>query len=348
MNLNLFETLREKALRSKIPLVAHFDLTYRCNLDCVHCYITAQARPELATTQAKRTLEQLAAVGTLYLTLSGGEIMARKDLFEIAEYARELNFALRLLTNGTLLTEGSADRIAALYPELVAISIYSLDPKLHDAITRGLGSLQKSIRAAKMLRERKARVKISSVIMEQNKEDWREIHAFAKEIGARFQTDYRLAPKSDGSDRPLQFCVDDEYLPHLLSDPLFNFNKEETGTEMEREEAYTGSFNTIPCGAGHMSCYISPYGDVYPCVQMPLRCGNVTERPFADIWENSPQLLDMRSVTLQGLKCGSCELLKYCRPCLGLNHIEAGDMRTPATRTCREARIMRQLSIRRR
>jgi MoaA/NifB/PqqE/SkfB family radical SAM enzyme len=111
--------MQERAARKKIPFSCHFDLTYRCNLNCVHCYLVKEDRPEL---------------GTLYLSFSGGEIFTREDFFEIAEYARKLHFALRLLTNGTLIDEESADRVAALNPDLVAISIYSATPEIHDEI----------------------------------------------------------------------------------------------------------------------------------------------------------------------------------------------------------------------
>ena len=127
-----FELLTKKAAREKIPLVCHFDLTYQCNLNCIHCYVVREDRPELSTSEIKDILGQLAQVGTLYLTFSGGEIFTREDFFQIAEYARKLHFALRLMTNGTLIDEQVADRVAALYPDQVSVSIYSTTPEIHN------------------------------------------------------------------------------------------------------------------------------------------------------------------------------------------------------------------------
>ena len=145
MNKIAFDDLREKAIEQKIPIAVHLDLTYRCNLDCIHCYIVKQDRPELSTKEVKNILKQLAEAKTLYLTLSGGEILIREDFFEIISYARKLGFSLRLLTNGVLIDEKTADGIASLYPELVAISLYSANPETHDKITNRYGSFDKTI-----------------------------------------------------------------------------------------------------------------------------------------------------------------------------------------------------------
>ena len=141
-------------------------------LRCIHCYVVKDDRPELETSKIKDILKQLAASGTLYLTLSGGEILTRRDFFEIAENARKLHFALRLLTNGTLIDVEVADRIAALNPESVQVSIYGVQPEVHDGITTVSGSLARAIKAAKMLRERKVKLRIGNVLMKQNIDDY--------------------------------------------------------------------------------------------------------------------------------------------------------------------------------
>jgi MoaA/NifB/PqqE/SkfB family radical SAM enzyme len=181
----------EKAAREKIPLVCHFDLTYRCNLSCVHCYVVREDQPELSTSEIKDIMDQLAEAGTLYLTFSGGEIFTREDFFQIAEYARGLHFALRLMTNATLIDEQVADRVAALFPDLVSISIYSTTPEIHDGITLVPGSLARTVRAAKTLRDRKVKLEIGSVFMSQNINDYSKVYEFALSVGATFRGDQR-------------------------------------------------------------------------------------------------------------------------------------------------------------
>jgi sulfatase maturation enzyme AslB (radical SAM superfamily) len=165
----IFEALREKAVQKQIPLVAHVDLTYRCNLQCVHCYLTnGKKELECSTEEIKDILEQLANAGTLYLTLSGGEIFLRRDLPEIVRHARKLHFAVRLLTSGTLIRDEMVDEIAEWHPELIAFSVYDLNPLVHDAITKRKGSLEKTLKIIDALKEKGVPIKISSVLMQSN------------------------------------------------------------------------------------------------------------------------------------------------------------------------------------
>lgn len=338
---SLSGSLLEKAVRKKIPIAAHLDLTYRCNLRCIHCYVFGpdKNRAELDTSEMKSILDQLANAGTLYLTLSGGEILVRKDFLEIASYARKLNFALRLLTNGTLINGETAGRIASLNPQLVGMSIYSANPIIHDRVTGQVGSLQKSLSAAAMLRERNVKVRFTTMIMKQNVNDYHSVYELAQRLGAEFRADHRIAPKpnKDTYIYPSGLCVDESDLYQVLSDPIFLGENEE-----EVEEPYPGVFNIIPCGAGYITCCISPYGDVYPCVLLPINCGNIKEKPFIDIWKKSYWMRYIRSIIIPKLPCSKCNLLKYCRPCIAFSYFD-GDILKPSERVCLEAKILKKL-----
>src|SRR5271154_5301267 len=108
---SLMDDLTAKALKLGIPLSVQVDLTYRCNERCVHCYLDHEDHGEMTTGEIKNLLDQLAAAGVFFLTLSGGEILLRKDFFEILEYARGLLFCVKLKTNAVLIRERQADRI---------------------------------------------------------------------------------------------------------------------------------------------------------------------------------------------------------------------------------------------
>jgi len=344
----IFEQLREQVVHKQIPLVVHFDLTYRCNLRCIHCYLTGgEKQSECTLEEIKDILEQLAEAGALYLTLSGGEIFLRKDLPKIVQEARRLHFAVRLLTNGTLINDKMVNEIAKWHPELIAFSVYDLDPSIHDGITKKQGSLAKTLNVIYALRERNVPIKISSVLMQSNIGGYRRLYSFAKEIGAQFQVDYRITPKIDGSRIPLQYHITEQQVKQVLSDPIFSREYETTDSDLV--QGYSGVFNEIPCGAGHMSCYISPYGTITPCVQVPIECGSLRERRFSDIWSNSPELRAFRAIRLSDMsKCTNCELFAYCRLCPGLNLAETGSLFTPPSRVCKEAEYMKTLNKKRR
>src|SRR5207249_7513716 len=109
--------LFEKGARQRVPVQAMIELTYGCNLRCVHCYNpTHQAKDELATAQITALIDQLAEAGCLHLAFTGGEIFTRKDAFEIFAYAKAKGFSITLLTNATLITPERADGIQALRP----------------------------------------------------------------------------------------------------------------------------------------------------------------------------------------------------------------------------------------
>ena len=289
----IFEQLREQAVQKQIPLVVHFDLTYRCPLRCIHCYLTGgKKEAEYTFEEIANILEQLSEAGTLYLTLSGGEIFLRKDLPKIMQEARRLHFAVRLLTSGTLIDDKMVDEIAKWHPELIAFSIYDLDPSIHDGITRKQGSLAKTLNVIYALRERNVPIKISSVLMQSNIGGYRRLYSFAKEIGAQFQVDYRITPKITGSQIPLQYHITEQQVKQVLNDPIFS--REYETTDSDPVQGYSGVFNEIPCGAGHMSCYISPYGMITPCVQVPIECGSLREKK---ILRNMEQLSRTQGVS---------------------------------------------------
>ncbi len=339
-----FRLLIEKAAQSKIPLVCHFDLTYQCNLNCVHCYVIREDHPELSASEIRDILDQLVKAGTLYITFSGGEIFAREDFFQIAEYARRLHFALRLMTNGTLIDEHVADRVAALCPDLVSISIYSTTPEIHDGITLVPGSLDRTIGAVKMLRERKVKVRIGDVLMSQNIKDYSKVYELAQSIGASFQGDPRVTPRNNGDLFPLRFQIDEDDLFRVWTDPIFNVQPRNEAKEFYSPHSHDDK-EDILCGAAHMSYYVSPYGDIYPCVQFPTFCGNLRSEFFEKIWYHSPQMIEVRSTLPSQLPiCSKCNLVQYCRTCPGLSHIEEGDFRASSKMACQEAKIISQVN----
>jgi hypothetical protein len=131
----LGERLLERTMAGAVPLSVHVDLTMRCNEQCVHCYRVIEARRELTTVEVKALLADLARAGTLYLTFSGGEVFLRTDLFELIAEAKRLRFDLRLKSNALLVTDERARRLRELGVRQVDVSIYSVDPAVHDAVT---------------------------------------------------------------------------------------------------------------------------------------------------------------------------------------------------------------------
>jgi radical SAM protein with 4Fe4S-binding SPASM domain len=332
----LVEEMAAKALKLGIPLSVQLDLTYRCNERCVHCYLDHHNHGEMTTAEITDLLDQMADAGVFYLTISGGEILMRRDFFEILEYARMRAFCIKLKTNGILIREKEADRIKAVGVESVQISIYSHVPEVHDAITKVPGSLAQSIEAIRRLRAHGIRVIMANVLMVQNAHDYVGVRALAAELGAQFILDPTITPMMDGDRSILSLNVDEDALREVFrNETLVGGNIEEFCAPPQGPDENT--LDMLPCSAGHTACYVSPYGDVYPCVQFPLASGNVRSMRFVDIWRDSTQLNEVRSITLRDMpSCSKCTHGGTCTRCPGLAYLE-GNMRGPSTQDCEKS-----------
>ena len=276
-------------------------------------------------------------MGTLYLGLSGGEIFLREDFFEIAEYARNQHFALNISTNGTMIDDKIADKLSNLSPNRVSLSVYSTNPKIHDKITGVPGSLEKTIKAAKTLKNRNLHIRIAHVIMKQNINEYLNVYQIAKKLDAEFQADPQITPKTDGNMLPLNNQINEDELYKILADPILNKHLRD-----EASEALSDNFfSDLPCSAAQNFCYISPYADVFPCVQFPLLCGNLKKESLKEIWYNSQQMLKAGSLRMSNLPvCSRCEIIDYCRYCPGLSILEENDIMTPPSKCCKEAELL--------
>jgi AdoMet-dependent heme synthase len=332
---SLMQEMGDRARRLGIPFSVQLDLTYRCNEQCVHCYLDHDDHGEMTTAEIKHLLAEMADAGVFILTLSGGEIFLRRDFFEILEYARLLTFCIKLKTNAVLIGEAQAARLRDLGVESIQISIYSHRPEVHDAITKVPGSLRRSIRAIRFLKSQGLKVIIANVLMTENMQDYRGVQELASELGTESTLDPTITPKMDGDRSILELGAGESALRNLFRDKGLVGNPDEfcaPPAALDEE-----SLESLPCSAGHTACYVSPYGEFYPCVQFPLSCGNVRQQRFIDIWRDSEQLKEVRSIRLRDLSsCSQCAHGSSCSRCPGLAFME-GNMRGPSTADCEKS-----------
>lgn len=335
MMATLMQEMNERALRAGVPLSVQLDLTYRCNERCVHCYLDHDDHGEMTTAEIMGALDQLAEAGTFFLCFSGGEVLMRRDFFPILEHARSLQFCVKVKTNAFLIRPKEADRLVDLGVQSVQVSIYSHRAAIHDAITELPGSLNRSLAGIRLLRQRGMKVVIANVLMRQNVQDYLGVQALAKELGAEYTVDPTITPMMDGNRSILSLGIGQEDLQQVFRTPELVGDVEEFCAPPPAfgDEVLEG----LPCSASHTFCYISPYGEVYPCVQFPLPTGNVRRQKFQDIWKFSPQMNEVRSIRAHDLTaCSSCTHLGACTRCPGLAYME-GNMRGPSTQDCEKS-----------
>jgi radical SAM protein with 4Fe4S-binding SPASM domain len=323
-----YEALLSRLKREHVPFTVLWELTHVCNLDCIMCYNVSLAQPELDTQECLDVLDQLVEAGTLRLTLTGGEILARRDFFTIAERARALGFDVNLKTNGTLITPERADRIAALAPSRVDISLLGATAATFDAIARGQDTLRRVLRGVQLLQERRVPVKLNTLLMDLNISERQQMVELAQELGVRYEQVFKISTTDDGTDKAGQHQLDRQQITAAMLADGGQFRP-----RVRQPESRT-------CSVGLSSCLISPYGDVYPCLELRILAGNLRQQRFSDIWANAPILQELRSRhTFKSLsECQVCPINAYCEGrCSGLAWKEHGDLYGGHSLACQQA-----------
>ena len=329
------------AERDSVPLDVILELTHRCNLRCRHCYIPDFQAPDLLDTErVLRLLDELAELGTLRLTLSGGEVLLRRDWAEVARRARRLGFEVRVFTNGSLITGRVADELAALCAS-AEISLHAAAAEPFDAFTQVQGSFRRMERGVALLRERGVEVLLKVPLTVHNYREVDAVHAFAESLGVRCTSYPAIMPAKDGSRTPLAHRAPEKLLLPYYAGPHSECALPEPGSGHEGAEA------PLCAAAARLACVTSA-GDVLPCVVLPLVAGNLLTQSFREIWESSAVMRRVRSLRPADLmRCGSCEKLAYCGRCPAQALAEDGDLAGPSRWACEHAAALEEAARRR-
>jgi radical SAM protein with 4Fe4S-binding SPASM domain len=332
---SLIQELDSRALALGIPLSTHLDITYRCNERCEHCYLDHDDKGEMTTAEIRGVLQQLAQAGVFFLTLSGGEPFLRRDCFEIIEFARSLLFCVKVKTNALLIRQKEAQRLRDLNVDQIQISVYSHRPEVHDAVTKVRGSLKRTLEGIHLLKSVGLKVTIANVLMRGNLFDGAGVQKLAADLGVSYTYDPTITPMMNGDTSVLRLRIESDDLRQVFRNSGLVGNTQEFCAPPP--PVSETDLNSAPCSAGHTFCYISPYGDVFPCVQFPLPTGNVRRQKFLDIWQHSPALREVRSIRASDLPvCSTCAHVGTCTRCPGLAYME-GNMRGPSTADCEKS-----------
>ncbi len=300
------------------PICLTWELTYACNLACVHCLSSSGRRDprELTTEQAKAVIDELQRMQVFYVNIGGGEPTVRSDFWELVDYATAHQVGVKFSTNGVRITRAVADRLAASDYVDVQISLDGATAAVNDAV-RGAGSYDTALAAMGHLFAAGFRgFKISVVVTRQNIDQLDDFKALADQFGAQLRLT-RLRPSGRGAD------VWDEL--HLLAGQqrqLYDWLVAHgegvlTGDSFFHLAAYGDALPGLNlCGAGRVVCLIDPVGDVYACpfaIHDEFLAGNVTSTGgFTQVWRTSELFTSLREPQTGG-SCRSCGAYDGCR-----------------------------------
>jgi len=333
-----FGALLARAEERLIPVAVTLELTGRCNFACRHCAVPDHRVPDgLTTDRLLLVLEELATMGALFLTFTGGEPLMRRDWAQVATRARRLGFSLRLFTNASRVDEEAAELLAGL-PAAVEVSLYSLNPAVFEGITGVPGSLERTLAGVGRLLARGVQLTLKAPAMTVNRGDVAEVEAYARSVGAAFQTDALIVCRDDSDPAPLSLRV-----PPLELGEYLRRQVPDTAASLAARAPI--SDDEPPCAAGTRMAAVTAAGDVLACLQLRTPAGNLNRSPFRDIWERSPWLQRLRSVTVGDLPvCRECSRLAYCQRCPAVALAEDGDMLGPSHWSCEVAAELERAS----
>lgn len=312
---------------------AMLEIADRCNEACIHCYQVQGQKGELETAEWERVLDELAQLGVLFLTISGGEPTLRKDFLQLVTYARRLRFAVKIYSNALNIDEALAKELGRLAVQEVQISLYSHRAAQHDAVTRVPGSFERVVRATRWLRESGVRVLLKTPLMGSNAAELSDYIALATQLDAEYAFDPHLNPREDGDFAPRDLAIDRD-----------TFLKVRRDARLRGPGAPPRALTDRPCGACSSNVHVEANGELRPCTQWAVPTGNVRSEAVSKAWHHNDAALQIRSLTWQSLPgCRVCDLRSHCQRCFADAKHEVGNALLPYPMACRTARWQYEL-----
>jgi len=330
-----------------------WEVTRSCNLACGHCRASALRGPypgELDTEKCLQLLDEIAAFAKPVIILTGGEPLLRKDIYDIAAYGDAKGLRMVLATNGTFVTEAVAERLLKAGIQRVSISLDGPDAASHDLFRRVPGAFDSSLAGIAAMKKAGLEFQINTTITQANLAQIREIHDLVHRLGAAAHHIFLLVPTGRGKEmadqaitavayeKTLNWFYDEGLgcaiqlkatcAPHYYR--IFHQRRKEGRGEAAGRPASAGAAAGNPatgegghplhsmtrgCLGGSAFCFISHTGQVQPCGYLELDCGQVAEKGFEEIWNESQIFNDIRDLNRYEGKCGRCEFIGVCGGC---------------------------------
>jgi heme b synthase len=323
-------------LKTNLRLVA-WEVTRTCNLACIHCRAAALDRPyenELNTEECFRLMDDIAAVASPIIILTGGEPLLRPDIFEIASYGTKKGFHMTMAVNGTLLTSKMAHRMIKAGIQRISISLDGATADSHDAFRQVQGAFEGALEGVSKAREAGLDFQINTTITRQNLHELPAIQELVVSLGAVAHHIFLLVPMGRGKDLTEQSIDAKQYektlhwfyeqkgkvplqLKATCAPHYYRILRQRAKAEGREVNFHTFGLDAVSrgCLGGVGFSFISHLGQVQPCGYLEIDCGNIREKPFGEIWRNSPIFNNLRDFKKYEGKCGRCKYVHVCGGC---------------------------------
>jgi len=335
--------LYEATEHRRIPWSGSIEVTERCNLRCIHCYIARDLNDptvkekELTTAELSRIMDEAADEGCLTLLLTGGEPLIRPDFSDIYLYSKRRGFLVTLFTNGTMITREIADFLAEYPPRSMEITLYGASEKTYEAVTRVPGSYKRCIRGIELLVDRGVPLSLKTMLMTVNKHELGLMKDFAAGLGMDFRYDASLNFRLEGDSAPARFRLSPEEIVE------FDMMDDRRMAEMRKFLEHFGGPPRIPenlyrCGAGIGRFHIDAYGRLSVCIMSREPEYELRKGTFEEGWSRAIPMVMTRK-RQRTTPCQSCDVSSLCDQCPGWGLLEWRDPERPVDFLCRTARL---------
>ncbi|MEW6622178.1 MAG: putative heme d1 biosynthesis radical SAM protein NirJ2 [Bacillota bacterium] len=314
-------------------MIVSWNSTNQCNMFCDHCYREAgvKAQMELSTSEAKKMLTEIAKAGFKIMIFSGGEPLLRTDIVELVAYAASLGLRPVFGTNGTLITKELAKDLKKAGAMGMGISIDSMDETKHDHFRKYPGAWKEAVQGMENCLKAKLPFQIHTTVMDWNQQEIEALTDFAVEKGAVAHHIFFLVPTGRAVSIEKESLRAKEYESLLTriqdkADQVSIEIKPTCAPQFMRIAAQRGQKVRFGrgCLAGTSYCIISPTGNIQPCAYLNISAGNIRQKPFNEIWEESPIFHKLRTLDYKG-GCGRCNYKKICGGCRARAYYYTGD-----------------------
>ncbi len=317
--MGVFSRLNYISLTRNIPVSVTFELTRRCILRCRHCYLAethnikkVKLEDELKTEEIVRILKEFKKAGTIFVNFTGGEPVLREDIVEIILKALKLNFYVKLFSSLYPVTKNLLEKLYKAGLNEIDVSLYG-NKKTHNFITQ-TDSFEKTVANILEAKRLGFKINIKTPLMDLNYKDVNWLWEFCVKNRFNFKVDPFISPLNNGSKITEKYQLNFKRF-NIKWEFLKNFSN--SGDEIS-------SFNYFACGAGRNVAGVDCYGNLYPCIVLNIKGGNLKKRSLDEIWKSEKMEKIRKMLMKEPLKCIKCVKKDWCSRCPGIAYLYGG------------------------
>lgn len=343
-----------RVVLDRVPSAGLLELTSRCNLRCVHCYLGAQEQHwdprrrarELSLEKLLSIIDEIADAGCMFLGITGGDPMVHEHFAEVYRHACERGIKVSVLCNGVLVRDEVVELFREYPPTQVEVSLYGATRETYEAVTEVPGSYVKCLNGIRKLVDNGIPVLLKTVLMKLNAHELQAMRDIAAGLGVDLRVDSAIFPQLTDQDRkPLaqRLSPEESVALELADSKVLSAWAERVQRDVPVAEGL------YRCGAGVTGFYIDPFGNVSPCIMTTHKRHSLLERSFASLWARELEQIK-RVQPGPDYGCNTCDMRMACTSCPGFNYQENGrdDLKSEyICETTRERWTRVQLEVRR-